>query len=302
MSDESNDFFKARVVADSKWMDWLIFSSAAIALVTIADKALGGTSFKVGDVEIPTSYAWVVFVGLTAVHLYLAWLIISSSHTLWKQSATAVDAFRQITAEGGLLLRGLVPRITYRKGKDGKYLFKMPSTDLTIWPSYALMILVVAAVIPFSLRPFGTFYIIAIVALFLEYVNWRIAANWLVALSDLNLPPAQSVYHARIEAVGANFVFQHTDSGPDLNPFIVWFVIAVDALALMGLFALSVMRHHPAVAVPSRTLFYVLLLLSVSYLDFGKIGTSSLMRWLLVRLPLLILPSAYLAWRVGGWG
>jgi hypothetical protein len=114
MSDKGNDFFKARVVADSKWMDWLIFSSAAIALVTIADKALGGTSFKVGDVEIPTNYAWVVFVGLTAVHLYLACLIISSSHTLRKQSPTAVDAFRQITAEGGLLLRGLVPRITYR--------------------------------------------------------------------------------------------------------------------------------------------------------------------------------------------
>jgi hypothetical protein len=181
------DYLKTRVVADSKWLDRLILSAMVVSLAIIAAKALGGGSFKLGDTEVPTKYAWIVFSGFSVIHLYLACLIIKSSHKLWQDSSTPADTFLKLTAEGGVLLRGLVPRVS-RRMRGETYIFKMPFSDLTIWPSYLAIILLMAAVVPFSVNPFERFYLLTLIGLLLAYVNWRIAANWLVALSDLTLP------------------------------------------------------------------------------------------------------------------
>ncbi len=140
------------VVENSKWVDAVVFTGGAIAGASVVGKSLGVRTIDVFNSQIPVTTIWIALAALTVGHFYTAWLLNRSICILWSRGTQkqCQGAFQEITAKGGLLVRGLSPRVDGRK-RFGVRVIEMRVDDPSTWAAHALAVLSIAAIVPFDL-------------------------------------------------------------------------------------------------------------------------------------------------------
>ncbi len=218
---------EAAVVENAKWVNRVLVGGAAIAGSIIVLKLSGVQSFQWSKLSFRTDLAWLVFLVITVAHAYAAWLLVGSAHSLWRARSAihSSRAFQRVSKTGGLFLRGLLPRTDYRRTVLGYYRYQMRWRDPTTWISLMAGLAVAVAIAPFDFVDLPRAIGPAGLAIALPFVNWKLGANWAIAVSELSLHREDTAYHWRLSFSGWHWM--EVDSGGPVYHWHRWFLIPI---------------------------------------------------------------------------
>jgi hypothetical protein len=240
-SRETQEFAELAVIENSKWVDRVLWTQAAVGLTVVIGKFMGVTEFEWQHVKFNVSTAWFVFLLLTIAHLYASLLLIKSLRRFWdcSDAHSRRALFAKITATGGIFVRGLVARTEY----DGTLFvrYRMSPSDPSAWAALMGSAFLVASIIPFSLSK--SMWWMLLVAFAITQVNWSIGSHWVIALSDLT--NNSSVYFPQVEGRGIRVL--SIGSGANM------------AFARMSFFALPLWLALNAVLFVPQLLIFILM-------------------------------------------
>jgi hypothetical protein len=210
-------------------------------------KMIGTKNFKWQNIEFSISDSWIVLLLLTLAHLYVGILVIRSAHALWKDAPheKCVESYNDLVATGNILIRGLVPRVNYFSSDHfGLPTFSMALDDPATWSACALGLLILAAAIPFQRAQ--TFVEVEFVsfAVLLLLINWRVGANWIVAISALSDERDKAFYFHFLERK-VPFRVHEVTSGITIPEEFFW---AIAALGLQVLFIILFFFAGPLIS------------------------------------------------------
>jgi hypothetical protein len=252
LKEESHD--SQAVLANVAWLDRLVWSAIILSAGVLAASFAGFQELNWTNIHIRFTQAWILFVLLTIGHLYVTILTCVSISRLFHQ-ATAPDrarVFRQVAATGGLLVRGLLPRVTRRRLAGGVYLYPMSVSDPSSWAAGLVAILMLVACARSGIGGSGRL-VSWLWGAACAACNWLIASYWIIGLSELVLTDPEQRLLARVgeaAAIPAPFPFIGSTSGiawsrrPLLVALLFYLVTAVALLAvtvLTGLVALPML-------------------------------------------------------------
>jgi hypothetical protein len=171
-----------------------------IAVSAVAARILGQDRIKIHEFEIPLGcMALIVAIG-TVAHIFWARFIILSLNELaddeiknpGHDSLTAL--FDAISDSKSLFLNGLMPRT--QPAKPGSRIAIMSVKDPTTWLSYGLVMVIIAAILPWRidkgfhwLEHWWVIIEYAAMALILVAINWWIGGLWIITLSRVKDDP-----------------------------------------------------------------------------------------------------------------
>lgn len=183
---------------DVKWLNRIVSAGTLVVVSVVVLKWLGTATFKWQGISFSVRDTWIVLLLMTVVHAYVAVLVVRSAHRVWGEATDQQrrKIYDSLSAKGNALIRGIVPQIVAKRGGAAPRRL-MSLDDPTTWVSYVLAVTFVAAIVPVpnSLEAVSRDLPFWLTAILLLWANWRIAANWIVAITELSLPGDQAFYH-----------------------------------------------------------------------------------------------------------
>ena len=198
----ANDYkvFAKEVRGNMKWVNRVLVTGTTVIGMIVLLKLTGATSYNWNDVRISTDDSWLIALALTISNFYASFLFFNS---IWKLSEskhhdTNRSVFNDLSTTGGLFVRGLIPRLQSRTTISKVHVYKMDMHDPTTWLALGSAILIPLAIIPFSWNGTQEFLRHVILAFTLLWINWKIGATWIIALSRLAISEGESRYLDRL--------------------------------------------------------------------------------------------------------
>jgi hypothetical protein len=185
-----------RVVNNFNSVDRVLKFFLPLAGLTCLLKFTNKLTLSVSGLEVPTKWAWAVFVVFTFAHLFTTWRFQQSARQ-FTQRSTASDrqnVFDKISSSGGPWIRNLLPR--RKRGHFYRMKLRDPSTIF----SYAAAVVMLVAIIQFDLDHPWRFTKYSLVALVIVIANWLIGSRWAVTISEF----AGDGEHANVAFAGPN--------------------------------------------------------------------------------------------------
>lgn len=151
-----------------------------LAGLTCLLKFTNKLTLSVMGLEVPTKWAWAVFVVFTSVHFFTTWRFQQSARRFMQHSSVSdrQNAFDKISSSGGPWVRNLLPR--RKRGHFYRMKWRDPSTIF----SYAAAAIMLLAIIQFDFNHPWRVTKYSVVALIIVIVNWLIGSRWAVTLSE----------------------------------------------------------------------------------------------------------------------
>lgn len=178
-----------RVVNNFNSIDRVLKFFLPLAGLTCILKFTNKLTLSVNGLELPTKWAWAVFIVFTFAHLFTTWRFQQSAKQFVQHSNASdrQNAFDKITSSGGPWVRNLIPR------RKRGHLYRMkwrhdPSTVI----SYLAAVVVVAAIIQFDFDHPWRVAKYSLIALVIVIFNWLIGSRWAVTLSELAMDANQA--------------------------------------------------------------------------------------------------------------
>ncbi len=166
------------VVSNVNWLNKVLWTGSSLALATVLAKIIGGESTTFLGIKFKFEYSWLVFGIYTVAHYYTSILLNRSLDDILKNQSSNEnkEIYREITTNGGIFVRGMVPRIQLNKAR-------MSEKDLTAWLSHIAAIILFLAIFPFDKSNVN---IISFLSAFgITYLNWIIGSKWAIKISKL---------------------------------------------------------------------------------------------------------------------
>lgn len=249
MSNPELDHYQKAVIENAKWIDGVLLSGITLAGIIVAAKLIGTPEFEFQTLKFSINYAWAVFSILTVIHFYTAWLLNREIFRVWTihPAEKCLVTFQEITATGGVFVRGLIPRTKRVKTIFGIQIYEMRLDDPSTWATHLLAVILLTAIVPFDVSNPSFFGTMLLVALFITILNWFIGSMWLVPLSELAIPKKDSIILARQKAkleaspkLSFEFPAIFSVSAKGVLPiFSAVLTIAVSLFALAGISAIG---------------------------------------------------------------
>lgn len=187
---ENTELLQRAVKANAAWIDKVLVSGALIAVSVIFLRLIGGDSLTFQGIKIPLQHAWAILALVTFLHCYAMVLFVQSARRLWQvaDETQCAAAWHELTAEGGLFMRGMQPRLLGANSSTAP-MGNEPAT----WMTHLCAIALVGAIIPYELTlDWRTFAAIALTVL-----NWSFGSRWAIALSELSTSKGNSIILAQ---------------------------------------------------------------------------------------------------------
>src|SRR5262245_53907895 len=91
----------------------VLWAGLLMTIGVILLRMMGEATFDVFGAAIPVDWAWIPLAVFTIFHAVFAAEFLRSARRYWELSTAPgyADLFKDITAEGGLFMRGMTPRI-----------------------------------------------------------------------------------------------------------------------------------------------------------------------------------------------
>jgi len=223
------------VIAAFGWIDKILTLALGASVIVLSTYFLDADQIKVFDITFRREQFWVAALGLTLSHLYASWVAIGACKRLFVSSKVTdrQETYDRVTGAGGIFVCGMIPR----SAAESHQLFrKMSLSDPTTWLSLATLIAVFLALAPLSQ---ATSYpsLRSAFAVAICLLNWRMAANWSAALSDMSVSKGEAYY---LKAVTRGAV--NTGSGTgfgDIGAMLWLLTLIIPAAAITPLWFIS---------------------------------------------------------------
>lgn len=189
MTERSSEQLQEAVVNNFSSIDWVLKFFLSLAGIICLLKFTNKLTLSVSGVEMPTKWAWTIFIFFTVAHAFTTWRFEQSSQK-FSQSSSNIDrqkAFEKITSSGGPWVRNLVPR-----RKRGN-LYRMKWSDPSTVFSYSVAVVMAISIIQFDINHPKIILVYSAVALVIVVANWLIGSRWAVTLSHLAVDPDHAV-------------------------------------------------------------------------------------------------------------
>ncbi|NJL41502.1 MAG: hypothetical protein HC899_36015 [Leptolyngbyaceae cyanobacterium SM1_4_3] len=199
MSENSNHLETA-IVENGKWVDKVFATGAAISTIILTLKFINVSEFEWNGVTVSvenTRFLISICVAFTVAHWYASRLLIRSILEFWKLKSheDRIKLLETLRATGGLLVRGFIPRERARIRKD-LYIYTFNIKDYTFWVSYGCIAVLLLAISPWNLSN-KAFLFLLVTAIATAIINWKIASDWIVALTEISLQNKDEAYYLR---------------------------------------------------------------------------------------------------------
>lgn len=192
---EDKEILKKGVESNAAFLsNFLLFF--AVLVSTIAGLKLAGkTSFELGEVEIPTNNAWLVFIVLSLVHRVTSGLFFESLYKYRRRcfDTESAQLFEELTSSGPILFRGMLTR---RPIKEGSKFYVLSAKDLTTWVFYTLGCVFLFACFPLDTKTIVSNVTFALMSVYLLVWNWLIGSKWSIALGEMALSRGKTFYYS----------------------------------------------------------------------------------------------------------
>jgi hypothetical protein len=185
MAERISEQLQAAVVNNFTSIDRVLKFFLSLAGIICLLKFTNKLTLSVSGVEVPTKWAWVVFLFFTVAHAFTTWRFEQSTQKFLQSNRDndGQKAFEKITSSGGPWVRNLVPR-----RKRGN-LYRMKWSDPSTLVSYSAAVVMAISVIQFDLNHPKIILGYSAVALVIVVINWLIGSRWAVTLSQLAVDP-----------------------------------------------------------------------------------------------------------------
>lgn len=207
------------VVHAAQWIDRVLWAGLCLCTLVAVLKLTGSASFVWQGVEVETALSWVPLLGFTLAHVYVAIIFVRATERLWEVGSAhdRIAAYDHVTAKGGLFVRGMSARVEYRIYNNRWRVYDMSLRDPTTYVAVGSAVLVLVAVIPFQHEDSAVQAALAVVGVAIAFLNWRIGAVWITALSALTLESKADPF----ETVEGQFVgtFPFLETGSAIGIF-----------------------------------------------------------------------------------
>jgi hypothetical protein len=189
MSKSEFSYNQRAVIENAKWVDKVLFSGVTLAGIAVVAKLLGLKEIEFQTLKISTDYAWIIAVVFTIAHFYTAWLLRRAIVRLLSTEPEdkCLEVFSEVTLEGGIFVRGIIPRIEITNRILGIPIYKMRIDDPSTWAAHVLAIVVIAGITPFDTSNDRYFAGMLLLAVAITASNWLIGSVWIVMLSALGV-------------------------------------------------------------------------------------------------------------------
>lgn len=178
----------------AKWIDFFILSGVTLAAIVIVLRLLKKTEFKIGQLKLRLAHFPFVILGLSILHLFLAWMITQKVHALESQStSTQKMAWDKLTNSEAFIFNNMKKRrVSSDGGPFGSKGHLADALDTAFWASlgFAMSIMVTTVVALGSRSPneqqsyYSRFSALAM-GCALAGGNWLIGSWWAIAVSRL---------------------------------------------------------------------------------------------------------------------
>ncbi len=180
----------------------MFFFAATFGLAVVAARAFGIDHVGAIGIETPLSWVWVVFLGVTAVHVFLGVTIVESLHSLLElqkpdEPSVGEQVYREIRSQNTVFLRGLLARTPMAGGRLWEMSWRDPTTVVFV----GLCLLDFVAILPWrvaggrlewatEMRNVIPLFVIGVLLL---AFNWMVGSKWTIAISELQTPSRRTM-------------------------------------------------------------------------------------------------------------
>jgi len=197
---------RAGVEKSFSWLNWLTVATLAFSFSATLFRYFGGGSVSFLGSSIPVETTYFAFIAFTALHLFILNHIVSSCWDAWKNLSTEerVGVYDSLVRNGGIMIKDTE---SYRDrmyvDASGELRLGTSTKESPVWVHMTLVLLSLTALVEFEWSIWTVFQLSFWFALM--SINWKIGANYLMALADLGRDSDESVYFAN-EEKGARLI------------------------------------------------------------------------------------------------
>ena len=178
MTNPTLTLLQERVVNNFNSIDRVLKFFLSLAGLTCILKFTNKLTLSVNDHEVPTKWAWGVFLLFTVAHIFTTWRFQQSAQKFLQFSSDSErqTVFEKLTSSGGPWVRNLVPR----RRRGNLYRMKWRDDPSTVFSYFAAVVMLVS-IIQFDFNHPGRIAKYSVAALFIVVVNWLIGSRWRAA-------------------------------------------------------------------------------------------------------------------------
>lgn len=189
---------KSSIAANFKWLDRLAVTCFVLFSTITVAKIAGVEELYFSSMKLHTNATIGALLVATALHFYVAKLIISALERAWRElpDDERKEYYEELVSTGGMLIRGVFSYegALFKKG-DGDVVhvvLKTRADDPPVLAQAGLAVVALLASTPFEASWLAALLLAA--SMSLVFFNWSIGANWAIALVDFSRPKGDDFY------------------------------------------------------------------------------------------------------------
>lgn len=180
----------------------VFFFAATFGFAVVAARAFGIGHVGAIGIETPLSWVWVVFLGITAIHVFLGVTIVESLGSLLDlqkpdEPSVIEQVYREVRSQNTVFLRGLLARTPTAGGRLWEMSWRDPTTVVFV----GLCLLDFVAILPWKVAggrlewatETRNVLLLFVIGVLLLAFNWVVGSRWTIAISELRTPSRRAM-------------------------------------------------------------------------------------------------------------